>query len=48
MVMLFTAAYPLPVYAVTAAVFMERFFSFWINVIAGSLCMGSLRLQRTG
>jgi len=48
MVMLFTAAYPLPVYAVTAAVFMERFFGFGINVIAGSLCMGSLRLHRTG
>jgi uncharacterized protein (TIRG00374 family) len=43
MVLLFTTTYSLPIYSVTAAVLMERFFSLWINIIVGSVCMGSLR-----
>jgi uncharacterized protein (TIRG00374 family) len=45
MVLLFTATYALPIPVVTAAVFMARFFSFWVNVITGALCMGSLKLR---
>lgn len=47
MILLFTTAYSLPIYSVTAAIFMARFFGMWMNIITGSLCMGSLKLHLT-
>lgn len=45
LVVLFTATYSLPLPSVTAAVFIARFFSLWINIIVGSICLSSLRLN---
>jgi len=45
LVLLFTATYALPLPSVTAAVFMARFFSLWLNVIVGSVCISSLKLN---
>ncbi len=45
MVLLFTTVFLLPLHSVTAAVLIARFLSLWFNIIVGSLCLGSLKLN---